>query len=478
MPRTSVPRRTKILCTIGPAVSGVDNLVRLIYSGMDAARLNFSHGTYEEHLQNILDIRTASDIAKKPVTILQDLQGPKIRTGKVENGQVLLEDGQKFIITVDYIEFGNSEKVSTNYTNLINEVQTLNTILLDDGYIILKVSQVVGNDIVTQVVKGGILKDKKGIIVPGSSSKAPSLSEKDIADLKFGLANGVDAVALSFVRSRRDILELKAVMKVFGKEVPIIAKIERWEAYEVIDEIIDESTAIMVARGDLGLEMPAERVPLIQKEIIKRCNEFGKPVITATQMLESMIFNPRPTRAEASDVANAVLDGSDTVMLSGETSVGKYPFDAVGYMSRIITNIEESYPFHQSKYNPKLTGSDIISDALGNAACVIADQINAAAIVTLTSSAYTAKNIANYRPRQPIVALTHVDHVFRRLSMVWGITPILVPEVEHGVEDIFKQHLDLLNGLSFIMPGDYVVFVAGLSNQKLTPQNILKVYKV
>lgn len=469
------PRKTKILCTIGPATEGVENLVRLIYSGMDAARLNFSHGSHEDHKRNIKHIREASNISGKYIPILLDLQGPKIRTAKVKNGKVELKDGSEFIISVNDIPLGDERMVGTEYKSLIHEVRPGHTILLDDGYIILEVKDIKGNNIVTEIKKGGILKNNKGIVVPGASSQAPSLSEKDIEDLQFGLKHGVDSVALSFVRSRRDIVELKTAMKIFKKEVPIIAKVERVEAYEHLDEIIDETSGIMVARGDLGLEMPAERVPKIQKEIITRCNYFGKPVITATQMLESMINNPRPTRAEASDVANAVIDGSDCLMLSAETSVGKYPFDAVSYMSKIISNMEEDYPFGNGKYKSNNEDGDI-SDALGNAACMVADQINASAIVTLTSSAYTAKNVATYRPRVPIIAFSNDEAVCRRLSFIWGVIPQLVDHIEKP-EDVLTGYRKELLEFDFINPGDYVVFVAGLTKNTPNFQNVIKVFR-
>ncbi len=466
------PRKTKILCTLGPSTAGVDNLVRLIYSGMDAVRLNFSHSTHEIHLKTINEVKEACKIAKKYVPILLDLQGPKIRTEMVENGEVFLQDEAEFRITSEDIGIGNSNRVYTSYANLIHEVQPMNTILIDDGYIILQVLRIENNDIVTKVVKGGLLKNRKGIIVPGVSSSAPSLSEKDLADLKFGLENGVDAVALSFVRSKRDVIELKAAMKIYGKELPIISKIERFEACDNIDEIIEESTAIMVARGDLGLEMPAEKLPVIQKEIINRCNYFGKPVITATQMLESMIQNPRPTRAEASDVANAVIDGSDCLMLSGETSVGRYPFDAVGYMSRIIENIEDQYPFDSKKYMGLDADNPDLYDALANAACLIADKINASAIVTLANATSTTKKIASYRPRIPIIALTTDDYVCRRLQFIWGVTPHLTESEELAFDP------QTLLSHNFVRRGSYIVTVSGNASRKDNLDDMIKVIKL
>lgn len=471
-------RKSKIICTIGPATSGVDNLVKLINSGMDAARLNFSHGSHQEHLTMIGDIRKASEITGKPVAILQDLQGPKIRTGKVENGAVELINGQEFIITTDEIPIGNSFKVSTSYPNLAEELSAGNLVLLDDGYIILKVKKIDKNNIITEVIKGGILKDNKGIVSPGVESSAPSLSEKDLEDLKFGLSNGVDAIALSFVRSERDILELKTAMKILGRTVPIVSKIERHEAIKNIEKIIEESDSIMVARGDLGLEMPAEQVPIVQKEIVRSCNYHGKPVIIATQMLESMINNPRPTRAEASDVANAVIDGCDCLMLSAETSIGKYPFDSVAYMDRIIQVVENKYCKRSSELEIPKNVEHNISDAFGKASVVIAEQINASAIVAYTSSGYTAKNISKYRPCMPIVVLTDNPHIQRRMeSFVWGVKALLIPS-EFSHENIFEEFSKLLKPLNFINDSDYIVFVAGLTAKKIMPENIIKVYKI
>lgn len=476
MQTTNAPRKTKILCTIGPASAGVENLVRLIYSGMDAARLNFSHGSHEDHLKTINEVREAAVIAKRHIPIMLDLQGPKIRTGNVKDGEVFLQDASEFRITVDFLEIGDEKRVSTSYTSLIKEVQIHNTILLDDGYIILKVEAIDKNDIVTRVVKGGMLKNKKGIIVPGVSSTAPSISDKDIEDLKFGLEHGVDVIALSFVRSQRDILELKAAMKIFGRVVPIIAKIERFEAVENIDEIIAECGGIMVARGDLGLEMPAEKLPVTQKYIIDRCNYFGKPVITATQMLESMISNPRPTRAEASDVANAVLDGSDVVMLSAETSVGRYPFDAVGYMSRIIENIEENFNYDNNKYSGNSEKSNI-SDAIAKAACIIADKVNAKAIVTLGDSTAAARNLSAFRPKMPIVSLTDSEEMARRMSFIWGVRPL---KVQYPINDInhFQDNIQELHSLSYIHKGDLIVVVSAVEEpmtNTLTSINLVQI---
>lgn len=473
-----IPRKTKIICTIGPSSEDVENLIKLINAGMGTARLNFSHGTFQKHAETIKNIRLAGKECNKQIAILQDLQGPKIRIGKVENGSVLLENGKQFIITIDKMQYGNSSKVSTSYKNLVKEVKSGKSILLDDGYIILNVEKVINNDIITSIVKGGELKDNKGIIAPGVSSSAPSLSDKDFEDLKFGLDAGVDAVALSFVRSEKDIVELRTAMRIFGRSVPVISKIERYEGYEDIDDIIDESDGIMVARGDLGLEMPAEQVPILQKEIIQKCNHKGKPVIIATQMLESMIKNPRPTRAEASDVANAVIDGADSVMLSAETSVGDYPVEAVDYMHRIIKAIEDKYISEKGiKLDVGAFDINDISDALGKASCVIARQIEASAIISLTGSGYTAQNIAKYRPTQPIVALSENEETLRLLSFIWGVEGVLVPQNLQR-KDLFKQIGDFVSKLEYISKGDHVVYVAGLSSGETMPENMLKIYNI
>ena len=471
-------RKTKIICTIGPAVAELDNLVKLINGGMDAARINFSHGSHDVHKQTVLDIRKAAEICGKHITILQDLQGPKIRTAIVENGAVPINDGDKFIITMDDMPFGNSERVGTNYKNLINEVKIGNTILLDDGYLILIVKSIKGNDIITQVIKGGVLKNNKGIIVPGAISMAPSLSEKDLEDLRFGLANGVDAVALSFIRSARDVVELKTTMKLFGRSVPVISKIERLEGYQDIDNIIEESDGIMVARGDLGLEMPPEMVPILQKEIISKCIAHAKPVIIATQMLESMIENPRPTRAEASDVANAVIDQADCVMLSAETSVGKYPFDAVDYMHRIVHTIEQKYNRKDLhiEYRDE-NGDNDVCDALGKASFVIAGQINAKAVICLTSTGSTARNVAKYRPNMPIIVFTDSENTLAKLSFLKGVRPYLVNDYYASVQlsEEINQKLITMPNLDV---GDKVVIVTGISTKGISKKNFISVAEI
>ncbi len=470
-------RRTKIICTIGPATADVEKLIELIQNGMDIARLNFSHGTHEQHQEMFANIRRAEEITGKPIAIIQDLQGPKIRTRNVRNGIVFLSPGSEFVITADDLHEGDEHRVSTTYKNLVKEVSAGDTLLLDDGYLILNVKQVIGNDIITEVIKGGNLKNNKGIIAPGVKSFAPSLSEKDIEDLKFGLELGVDYVALSFVRSAKDVIELKTAMKIFKKSVGIISKIERYEACERIDEIIEESDGIMVARGDLGLETPAEEVPVLQKNIIKKCNYYGKPVIVATQMLESMITNPRPTRAEASDVANAVIDGTDCVMLSGETSTGNYPCEAVNYMDRIIRTTEKN--FHRM-LEPRIVPSDErhnFSDALSKASCEVASQVNASAIIAMTTSGFTSINIAKYRPRQEIIAFTELKDTQRKLALIWGVRSFWLEELNNS-DDIVKTICNFLVENNIFEKSEKIIFVTGTSEKTSLPENVVKIMKL
>jgi pyruvate kinase len=471
-------RRAKIICTIGPASHERETLRALADAGMDIARLNFSHGTHEDHAETILRIRAVAAETGKPLAILQDLQGPKIRTGPVPEGGVELHDGAPFTITTADIGMGSAARVSTAYAALPGDVRAGLTILLDDGYIILRVEEATETEVRARVVKGGTLRSNKGIIVPGGAISAPSLSSKDLDDLRFGLEAGVDAVALSFVRSERDIIELRETMKLLGRIVPVIAKIERDEGYADIEDIIAEADGIMVARGDLGVEMPAEQVPVLQKHIIRRCNFYGKPVITATQMLESMIEHPRPTRAEASDVANAVLDGTDCVMLSGETSVGDYPVEAVAYMDRIVRAIEESgIPRRDAAHDIPADVQTNVADAIGRASCEIAEQIGAAAIVSLTSSGGTARVIAKYRPAVPIIALTDDEQTVRQLAFTWGLTPVLVPplgELEYQLSGLRAHVL----ATALVQPGAYVVYSAGSPLRKRVSTNMLEVHKL
>lgn len=468
--------RTKIIATIGPATSSIETIAKLIEKGVDVARLNFSHNTLEEHSNLIQNIRRASQKTGKEIAILQDLQGPKIRIKNFKNGFVTLHDNSEFIITTNDIPYGNENIVATNHMTLAEEVKIGSTILLDDGYIILKVTKVENGNIYTKVIKGGKLSDNKGIVVPGAKSSAPSVSEKDLADLKFGLEHGVDLVALSFVRSERDIIEVRTAMKLYSRIVPIIAKIERLEAVERINEIIAEADGIMVARGDLGLEAEPERVPLIQKNIVQKCRYFGKPTIIATQMLESMVSNPRPTRAEASDVANAVLDGADCLMLSAETSIGKYPIESVDYMNKIIKEVEKDFHLRASSKMDRIFTPNETWDAIARASCVLAEQIKAKGIVALTKRGFTALNIAKYRPSVPIIALTESNDVVRWLAFVWGVEAFVFPEFTNINSN--EQITNFLKNKINAKPNEnYVVASCGKPDE-LKSENIIKIVQI
>ena len=470
---------TKIVCTIGPSSQAVDRLVTLIRAGMDVARLNFSHGSHDEHLGVIRNMGDASKQTGEAITILQDLSGPKIRTGVVKDHSVTLKEGQRFIFTIDET-VGDEKRVSTTYKALPKDVRKGDTILVDDGKIKMTVIGATTRDVQCEVLNGGILSDKKGMNLPGVKVSASSLTEKDLEDLKFGLANDVDYIALSFVRKGEDIKHLREVIIREGKKgikIPIIAKIEKPEAVENIDEIIAESDCIMVARGDLGVELPPEEVPLIQKMIVRKCNEAGKPVIIATQMLESMIESPRPTRAEANDVANAVLDGTDAVMLSAETSVGKYPIEAVTTMDKIIRQAET---VRHDRLDEREEGTRNVDrfDAIARAAAVLAKQLNATAIVPLTHSGSTALRISKYRPTAPILAITGRERILRRLNLVWGVRGLIVPGFEAAAETAFERIQDELLKLGYVQKGDYVVFTAGIPLMSKGTTNTIKVERI
>jgi len=472
--------KTKIICTIGPASQSIEMLLKLIEAGMDVARLNFSHGTREEHQHVIDNVREASRRAGEYVTILQDLSGPKIRTGKLKDKKVEIKTGAKFTFTIRDLP-GDAERVSTTYQYLPRDVKAGDTILVDDGKMKFTVVSTTETDVLCTVMNGGMLSDKKGMNLPGVKVSVPSFTEKDIEDLRFGLANDIDYVALSFVRSAADIRQLREFLikeAPKGKRIPIVAKIERGEAVESIDSIIEESDVVMLARGDLGVELPPEDVPIIQKMVVRLCNEVGVPVIIATQMLESMIENPRPTRAEANDVANAVLDGADTVMLSAETSVGSYPVEAVLTMDRIIRKAEVRYQDHLDIARAPKAEELTLFDAIGRAACVIANEIDARAIVVITHSGFSAINTAKYRPKANILAVTGRDKILRRLNLVWGVRGIIVPDFEADTDVAFKRINEELRKRQYVQSGDYVVYTAGLPLLSRGTTNSIKIERV
>ena len=464
---------TKIVCTIGPASESPQVLSRMIHAGMNVARLNFSHGTQAEHGQKIQLIRSLSDESKLPVAILQDLCGPKIRVGSVADPGAQLKSGEPFVLTSRPVA-GDSCKVSVSYPALPQEVKTDDRIMLADGMMELVVTRTTDTDIHTEVIRGGLLTSHKGINLPTGTITASALTEKDREDLRFGLANGVDYVALSFVRTAEDVVRVKEAIQREGKETPVIAKIEKHEALDDIDEIIQVADGIMVARGDLGVEIPLENVPNIQKMLIRKANAAGKPVIIATQMLRSMVDSPRPTRAEAADVANGVLDGADAIMLSEETASGRYPVESVQYMHRIAMAAERGYP-HQKYLNLMTKAGEAASVAY--AACILADQIEAAAIVATTRSGSTAMHISRFRPATRIIALSPDETTVRRLALYWGCVSCrvsLLADTDQMIEDAADTAVK--SGL--VSSGDRVVITAGRPIWEKGTTNMLWVKKL
>jgi pyruvate kinase len=451
-------RRTKIVATIGPATSSPEVLRQLIEAGATTLRLNFSHGTHDDHQRSIRLIRQVSFELNQPVGILQDLQGPKIRLGRFEEGSITLKKGDPFILTSKQLP-GTSTISSVTYEPLADEVPEGSTILLDDGRVEMRVEKVdpVARELHCVVVVGGPLSNNKGVNFPGVYLSIKALTDKDRTDLMFGLDQGVDWVALSFVRNPQDVLEIKELISNAGKNVPVIAKIEKHEAIEQMEAILSICDGVMVARGDLGVELPAEEVPLLQKQLIRTANRLGIPVITATQMLDSMVNNQRPTRAEISDVANAILDGTDAVMLSNETAVGKFPVQAVETMARIAVRIEQD---EAPMRNVEGVSSSSIPNAISQAVGRIAGQLKAAAIMTLTKSGATARNVSKFRPNTPILAITpHVD-VARQLQMVWGVKPLLVLDLP-STGQTFQAALNVAQEKDLLNQGDLVVMTAG-----------------
>ncbi|MDX1904056.1 MAG: pyruvate kinase [Thermonemataceae bacterium] len=466
--------KTKIIATIGPSSNTKEKIIELAKAGVDVFRLNFSHGTHEQHQKVIDCIREINESEGLNLSCLQDLQGPKIRIGMVENNGVELETGQKFAITIEEV-LGTKELVSTVYQFLPKDVKIGETILLDDGKIELKV---VGKDektVFTEVIYGGVLKSKKGMNLPQTEVSSPSLTEKDTDDLLFGLQNNLEWVALSFVRTATDILLLKHIVQQKGKNPKIIAKVERPEAIKNIDEIIKVSDGIMVARGDLGVEMDAEVVPILQKMIVEKCKRAAKPVIIATQMMESMIENPRPTRAETNDIANAVVDGADTLMLSAETAAGKHPLLVIKSMAKTIQYIEENEReiYHQN-LEPDTQSKTFYSDSLIAAACNLARQTKAKAIVGMTNSGYTAYRLASHRPEADIFVFTSNQPLMNTLNLVWGVRTLFYDKFV-STDTTFNDAIEILKEKGFVKKGDVVILLASMPIEQKQRTNALKI---
>ena len=469
-------RRTKIICTIGPATSSANTIKLLIEAGMNACRLNLSHGTHQEHAGYIKTVRQVAEELGKPVAIICDLPGPKVRTGELSHKHITLTEGDTFTLTTDDIE-GGRHRVHVNLPSLPKDLNTGNTIFLDDGSIRLQVTSIECNEIICRVAVGGLLGEEKGVNVPDVSLSVPSVTEADLNHLAFVLDQGIDLVALSFIREASDVTKVRDFMEQRHTRVPIIAKIEKHEALNNIDEIITVSDGVMVARGDLGVEIPLERVPIAQKYIILRCKKQGKPVIVATQMLESMIISKRPTRAEVADIANAVFDGADCLMLSGETSIGKNPVDAVKMMALVARETETALPFEQFLLEARRNLEATTEDAISYNACSTAEQVKASVIIAFTNSGSTALRVAKYRPRMPILALTGSPAVQRRLAISWGVVAHLVPDMQQ-IDDLFKKGAQIAREVGLASTGDKVVITAGVPFGRTGSTNLLKVETV
>jgi pyruvate kinase len=466
-------RRAKIVCTLGPSTDTPERLRAIIEAGMDVARLNFSHGEHSEHGRRFQEVRRAAESAGRNVATLADLQGPKIRLGRFAHGPVIWATGERITITVEDAP-GDHDRVSTTYSQLADDVQPGDRMLVDDGNVGLVVVDVQnGIDVVCEVTEGGPVSSSKGLSLPGVTVSVPSLSDKDAEDLQFALRLGVDFVALSFVRDPADVKPVHRVMDEVGVHRPVIAKIEKPEAVERLDQIVLAFDGAMVARGDLGVEMPLEDVPVVQKRIVQTCRDNAKPVIVATQMLESMISHSRPTRAEASDVANAVIDGADAVMLSGETSIGAYPVQAVATMDRIISSVETAGTNVVGlKHNPRTAGG-----AIAKAARDIGDALGAVALVAFTQTGDTARRLARLQPKQRLLVFTPVEHVQRQLALLWGAQAHLVWEVK-STDDMVRQVDSALLNRGVCRPGDLVVIVAGTPPGTPGTTNTVRVHRI
>ena len=469
-------RKTKIICTIGPASQGEDKLRELMLAGMNVARLNFSHGTHEEQKKKFDTICKVRGELGLPVATLLDTKGPEIRLRDFENGKVELVAGQTFTLTTEEI-LGTSERAAISYKNLKDDISVGGSILIDDGLIEMVVEEITETDIVCRVINGGFLSNHKGVNVPGAVLSMPYISDVDRADIEFGAVNGFDFIAASFVRTKEDVLEVRRILDIKGSDMKIIAKIENMQGIENVEEILEVADGIMVARGDMGVEIPLEEVPVLQKRLIKLANAKGKHVITATQMLESMIKNPRPTRAEATDIANAIFDGTTAIMLSGETASGAYPVEAVKTMARIAETAEiavDNRGRMDKMGHPEVPD---VTQSISHATCSIAMDLKAAAIITVTISGSTASMVANYKPDCQIIACTISEKVSRQLNLLWGVTPIHLDEAQSESE-LFRSAIAAAKKAGYIKKGDIVVVTAGLPLGMSGTTNMIRVVEV
>jgi pyruvate kinase len=466
---SSSPRRTKIVATIGPASSSPEALARLIAAGMDGARLNFSHGRHDDHAENARRVREAQADAGRPIALIADLQGPKLRVGDLPRSMVLAKDEE---IVVSGEDGSHTDDLPVLPAVIGSVLLPGHDVLIDDGLVKLRVERVEAGRALCRVVMGGSVESHKGVNVPGVQLPVPSLTTKDLADLELAVELGVDYVAQSFVRSRADVAALHARLEEAGSEAWVIAKIELKEAVDTVEDILEEADAVMIARGDLGVEMGAAEVPLLQKRIILGALDRGKPAITATQMLESMIHHAEPTRAEASDVANAILDGTSAVMLSAETAVGEYPIEAVETMDRIACAVEPSLGYRHQL--PSAAEAPTVGRAMSNAACDLAEALGAKAILVPTFTGRTASAVARLRPQRPVVALTHINVSLRHMAIEWGVTPLEIPE-SSDVEDLWARSIAAARAAGIVDPGDRVVLTAGTAVNLPGSTNVIKV---
>ena len=466
-------RKTKIVCTLGPATDDKETLRKVIEAGLDVARFNFSHGNHEEQKERIDMVKEISKEIGKPIGLMLDTKGPEVRTGDLKEGKVQLEQGNETIMTTEEIE-GDAQRFSVQYKQLPQDLEKGSQILIDDGLIELKVKEVNGTEIKCEILNGGELGSRKGVNLPGVKVQLPALTEKDVSDIKFGIKQGIHFIAASFTRKASDVLEIRKILEDENAEdIKIIPKIENQEAVDNIDEIIEVSDGLMVARGDLGVEIPAERIPVIQKNLIKKCNENAKPVITATQMLDSMIRNPRPTRAEASDVANAIFDGTDATMLSGESAAGQYPVESVQTMAKIAKEAELSLKYKQADMKMEKK-PDTVTGAISLASCEAAYDLGAEAIITATGSGLTARMVSKYRPMNPIVAVTPNERVQHFLTLSWGVYPLLVPQ-SNTTDDMIDNAISKALDHGLVKNGDLVTITAGAPVGIPGTTNLIKV---
>jgi pyruvate kinase len=471
-------QKTKMVFTIGPASANEEVLSALIEAGMSASRHNFSHGTHEENLEKIQLVQRLRDKYRRHIAIILDTKGPEIRTGKFADGQVTLEEGQPFVINCESEAPGTADQCAISYGTLYKDVKPGDTILIDDGLVGLEVQRVEGKVIETEVKNGGVVSNNKGVNVPGVYVNLPSLTEQDRADLRFGCQVGVDIIAASFIRSATDTLAIREVLNSCGGEdILVYSKIENRQGVENIDEIIRVSDGIMVARGDMGVEIPIEEVPQVQKMIIHKCNKAGIPVITATQMLDSMMRNPRPTRAEVSDVANAIYDGTDAIMLSGESASGKYPIEAAITMSRIAVAAEAELSWNAVQETKKSASVWDVPNAISWAVCTTAYEINAQAIIASTQSGYTARSISKYRPSCDIIAVTPNDRVARTLALHWGVISTTAPPIS-TTDELIEKSVEIALAEGYVEKGDWVVIAAGVPMGIPGSTNLMKVHEV